>query len=486
MFKTIDDIMYITDGNNPWGYGLGFKPTHYNIKGSGFLEDIDKKIKQLEPFVKSTGKGKKMLSELFRIKYGNIKQMKGGTLTDDLNIIGLDISELEKMNEEDLRNQYDENLILLKEMEDKKLTEEGEYEKKVLENETEHIWKILDNIEKEETNIENNEDSFFESDEFKEQMKWYEENYDKLDEEEMFNYMESLAKLKEIENKNKGISKEFTELDKKLYKVAKDFKDLYGDIGYNYEDEEEFEKEIDKWYIPKIEPEKYINKLIYNLRNIYNGMPNKLEIIGEKCEEFYTDKKLLFTTLNNNKDFSNIYNSSNTINNLYYTSKMKIIGERKVYLKGFEKKKADFYLVDFMSEKYLYEMKALEKSFDDFYKKGSIHLVGTKVFENDNYKAKFIYDDKNNKIIVENIGYRNHSNEPISFKTLSNNNYEYISIFVLSDGIYSCNLSNPKLWNIDKDGKPYFKYPKDKYGNVHIPINFIERIDKKIIDEINK
>lgn len=38
MIKTIDEIMYISDGINPFGYGLGFIPTLYNIKGNG-IED---------------------------------------------------------------------------------------------------------------------------------------------------------------------------------------------------------------------------------------------------------------------------------------------------------------------------------------------------------------------------------------------------------------------------------------------------------------
>ena len=68
--------------------------------GKGYLSDLDNQIKELEPVVKRTGKYKKELSELFRRKYGTIKRMKGGTLTEEMNIIGLDISELKKMSED--------------------------------------------------------------------------------------------------------------------------------------------------------------------------------------------------------------------------------------------------------------------------------------------------------------------------------------------------------------------------------------------------
>lgn len=87
MNRSIDEIMYITDGHNPmrtgliYGYGgLGYKPSIFTISGSGYLENIDRQIKELEPIVKRTGKFKKELSELFRIKNGTIKRMKGGMI----------------------------------------------------------------------------------------------------------------------------------------------------------------------------------------------------------------------------------------------------------------------------------------------------------------------------------------------------------------------------------------------------------------------
>lgn len=70
--KTIDETMYIVDGIKGCG-GLGYKP--YYINGRGYLSDIDDEIKVLEPIVKSTGKYKDELSELFRIKYGTIKRI---------------------------------------------------------------------------------------------------------------------------------------------------------------------------------------------------------------------------------------------------------------------------------------------------------------------------------------------------------------------------------------------------------------------------
>jgi len=433
MFKTIDDIMYITDGINPYGLGLGYKPTKYN--------------------------------------------MIGGTLTNELNIIGLDITELEKMTDEELKNQYDENLVLLKEMENLNLTDEGLHEKKILENETNHILDILN------TDIDTDEYDFFQSDEFKEQMKWYEDNLDTLEEDELFVYIQSLAKLKEIENNEKGVSKEITDLDKKLYKAIKDYENITGkEIEYQYEDEEDYEKALDEWYLPELKPEKFENEFIIKLRNLGYSFTN----IGNLCEKFYGSKKELFEHINRNTDKSKIINSSITSNNDYYSPNMKIIGDNEILVKGIKMKKSDFYLVDFVSDKNLYEMKALEKSFEDFYKKGSIHLVGTKVSENVNFVGKFTYDKNSNKVVVKNIGYRDYINKPIKFDTLVGNNYNYNVIYCLKDGIYYCNLSNPNLWNIDKNNKATFKYHSDSYGNVHIPIKYVQRIDKTIVEQLNK
>lgn len=463
MIKNIDEIMYISDNINPfregliYGHGgLGYKPTKYN--------------------------------------------MIGGTLTNELNIIGLDKSELEKMTYEELQELLNENYGLLDEGSNKNLTDESKYDYDQLLKETQNIEKLIDKKEREEltNNIEDNESSdnddyeYYKSDDFLDQMKWYEDNLDNLDEDELFVYMHSLAKLKEIENKENGITNDFTDLDKKLYKIVKEYEIMTGkESEYKYEDKEDYERELDPFYIPEIEPDNYKNILISSLREFYENKyktPEEKKLlyqtIGDKCEEFYSDKKKLFTSLNKNKDTSDVFNTSDVLNP-NYSSRMKIVGKQSVIITGKKKQLSDLYLVDFVSDKNLYEMKTLKDSYQDFYNKKSIHLVGTKIAENLNYKANFVYDDKQNKVVVENIGYRKYYNSPVEFNTLSNKNYNYTTIFVLSDGIYSCNMSNPKLWNIDKMGKAKFKFLPDKYNNVHIPLTYIERVDTKIVDEIN-
>jgi hypothetical protein len=48
------------------------------IYGKGLLDETHRKIKELEPIVKATGKHKRKLANLFKIKYGLMKRMKGG------------------------------------------------------------------------------------------------------------------------------------------------------------------------------------------------------------------------------------------------------------------------------------------------------------------------------------------------------------------------------------------------------------------------
>ena len=106
MIKTIDELMFINDGHIPFSYlfvgkgGLGFEPTENNIKGSGFLSDVHHEILELENIPNKTKNQKKKLSELFRIKYGTMKRMKGGGLSvkDTLNYINGLREELKKKN----------------------------------------------------------------------------------------------------------------------------------------------------------------------------------------------------------------------------------------------------------------------------------------------------------------------------------------------------------------------------------------------------
>lgn len=460
--------MFITDGINPYGMGLGYKPTKYNMVGGTLPKGTFSRVKnelqtQMNELINQDEYDKDELSSLYSI-YEKLRELK-----NDENI------HLDYSNTDEISGYMDKQNDNINKINQELIEDDEEFKK--LNSKIENIKKKINKKD------EIDENDFFNSDDFKEQMKWYEENYDNLDEDELFVYFQSLAKLKEIENKDKSNSNEITELDKKLYKAIKDYEILTGkESEYQYEDKEDYEKSLDEWYIKKIKPEIFDNKFINKLKSLGYSY----DAIGGLCENFYGTKKELFEYINNNSDTSAVFNTSNTIDNYHYTKNMKNKGEDEIIVKGKKMKKADFYLVDFISDKNIYEMKALEKSFDDFYKKGSIHLVGTKVSENVNFVGNFIYDKNNNKVVVKNIGYRDYYNKPIKFNTLNGNNYNYNVIYCLKDGIYNCNLCNPNLWNIDKNNKAVFKFLPDIYGNVNIPIKYIQRVDNSLVERINK
>ena len=59
-------------------HGVDVLKRSNDIYGKGLLEETHRKIKELEPIVKATGKHKRKLANLFKIKYGLMKRMKGG------------------------------------------------------------------------------------------------------------------------------------------------------------------------------------------------------------------------------------------------------------------------------------------------------------------------------------------------------------------------------------------------------------------------
>jgi hypothetical protein len=59
-------------------HGVDVLKRSSEIYGKGLLKETHRKIKELEPIVKATGKHKRKLANLFKIKYGLMKRMKGG------------------------------------------------------------------------------------------------------------------------------------------------------------------------------------------------------------------------------------------------------------------------------------------------------------------------------------------------------------------------------------------------------------------------
>lgn len=302
MLKTIDEIMYITDGNNPWGQGLGFKPTKYNMKGSGYLEDIDKKIKQLEPFVKRTGKGKELLSELFRIKYGTIKRMKGGTLPKGtFSRVANDINQqLEQLDENEDKEEISELLLQYEKLKEAK---KGDKIKFDYSNEDEINNYFDTEIDKVNQDIVSHQQSL-------------------LDEEYLIKNLNNIRKhiKSNIEEENES---------KKMYE-----EDLEGKARRFYK--KKFGERANRQFFEAIRNDSIDNKLekminviddpsyIMDINNLINKIASKGTSYGIAFEEIFSNpssnekkiiKQILNQVLENKKDYDKIIDNNKLFNN---------------------------------------------------------------------------------------------------------------------------------------------------------------------------
>ena len=174
-----------------------------------------------------------------------------------------------------------------------------------------------------------------------------------------------------------------------------------------------------------------------------------------------------------------------------------------------------YYVVDYVGDKGLYELKTLELTYPQYkndirsperYKllmpyidnngnslsrdikddvKGGINLVATKIEGYDKMKIKFGEDNNGNKYI-SNITYNGEN-------TLNEPKYNYDVIFALKDGFFKYNvLKDPNLY-IKRDGtaillntpKGHFKGDKTKI-DYYIPVDRLEPISKdKVHDYFN-
>lgn len=448
----IDDIMYIVDGLNPFrqGYlygkgGLGYVPTKYNMVGgtlgsakTGYREYTNDELENMNK------------KELLDIYEEDQEYLDG---YDDL-------SEYEKeLNRENLKLHNDEKLKVLKMLK-------------------ENYPEDYEEMSEENNELELNE---------------YLENFDKLN-------LEELQKLSYLINemyidgdiddkKEEEISDKIRQKEQELLRYSKfddiihytlkkeKGKDIESKLitGTKDDEEEYYEGELLKDEYTR--PNNYEFTPIIELRKIVldeNEKPDYIEI-GNIIEGQFINHQEIFKSISS--DNSNVNNSKNE-NSPYYTQNMKKIANDVINLAGKPAKLKDAYIVDFIGEKTLYEMKCYKNSFADFYKKGDIHLKETKINFNKDFELKFI--EEQNKIKVDNIIYRKEYK-----KTLSGSKYDYYTMFILSDGGYYCDMTDKELYVYNNILKKYeFKYKKDKNGEVHIPIKYIKRIDEKLMNKI--
>lgn len=388
--------------------GLGYKPKHYIIGGATEKSD----------------------------------------LTED------EVEEIKKKNEEKIKRLKDETL---------------ERELKSLESLPNTKYKhVLINAIKQEQEKRNEE---FDK-EFEEQMKYYEDNYDDLDEVELDNYISGLALLKEKNEKNEGEA--ISDLDKKIYKAVKYQNNILDSPFVTYKDSKDYENEIMKTdKLDDTDIERYVNEI-----RISTNKPNFG--LGKAFEEFILNvqNKVQKYTKDNSPIVSNDTNPKFM---------------KKVNFKGNEMLENEFLIFDLSQKKTDIECKyytGLVNTKDSKYyipTKDDIEKDGL-ILQSSKYGNKFfmpLYTKINGQLKLYNI----YSSENDTWVN-EDFNKDVDIIYQTKAGTYMYELNNDANIQLEKnvfDGdegealykiKPKYKTAKDGHGMLcyKIPFNKLKKI----------
>jgi len=219
----------------------------------------------------------------------------------------------------------------------------------------------------------------------------------------------------------------------------------------------------------------------------------KDSILGEVLEIKLKDYPNLLNYIFNNNTTEPVLNSSDENNSLYKPNFIKYVEksnrDNKSKIKNDElKPKLDYYLCDFfIGNDELCELKCLSKSYEWYVRSGFIPLTVTKI---DGDPSEFIPrygKDASGNIMVKNIYYKPTYNSDYE-TTLKHDWFSYKVLYFLKDGVYYYEpLKDPHFkFNIrkgtnDATGKlDYtFTYKKDKQNN------YIYQNGKKVPKEYN-
>ncbi len=428
----------------------------------------------IDPFGKYTLFGKGGLG------YNPYLNIKGGSIFDG-KYIGLDKTELDKLDENELRKIIDENNQFFKLVGDdeSKLNDEQTWTYKQILKENMYIEDKLDNIErkdlinevKNEIEEEIDDDAYFESDDFKEQMKYYEDNYDKLTDDEIEVYYETLATLHEY--LGQGKEKKPTTIEKKMFNVLRDIEMRQGKelSSYHFEDESNLYDEL--------KPND-IENMIKNIKSNegYGKRFEKIIInIQDKVKKALTKDKSLIS----NNDNINRYK-----NKMVYFPKSKDVNGK--VLEWEEKPLSEFLVYDLSQDKNDIELKYYNigtyKPSENEIKKNGLILQQSK-FINLNFIPLYTTDD-NGKTKLYNI-WSTKTNDWVNDKFYKDT---YV-LYQTSSGNYSYHLNDdkdlqkidyPKMKGINNEKlyilQPIYKDGFDNHGKkiFNIPYNKLKKI----------
>jgi hypothetical protein len=483
------------------------------IYGRGFLENIDRRIKHLEPIVKATGQHKDKLSELFKIKYGTIKRMKGGMVG------GMPYRDINDKNK-NIYEYYNENddtpeLVNIDDFIDAKdnFTNDEEYKKVLLQHLKEIPELLIDSYIENNTEYENRLiDEFHKlTNEAKNLNLTKEENRErrKVTKDILDIQQKSVNELKKERTNRNNTNVFYNKVDTLAENSA-------NDVVNKYKNGSDIEKNeiANKWLG---ENNQYNQDRIYfesipNINDKIDYLKNKIQIYekGNKTEDKLIDKDILLSFID--KDFSDIKNTKDeTSLNPSFIQKLKDIGMNSDDIK---EQVLDKINIDGIKKDTLWEIKAFGKNsynnenFDRYSKakfRGSepfiirVNKTNSKNFDLYEVKYYFNIDYINGK--VKNINYtlnkklpkwEGSGNKLISAGYILNNNPNGYNYYILENNKDVIQYTNPlktENWNdinnqLKNTTKNKIKIPNTDF--IKFPIQYIENYEKVRLKKNNR
>lgn len=407
MFKTLEDIMFITDGINPFRQGLiygsgglGYKPTHYNmIDGKG----LDKEG-NIRPPLKESTLNQKSDEELNDILIDNLEQIETTHYDSNGNII-----DIPKDNKKDFT---DENNIIKNILFDRKIKGIEKIEKSIdkenkkieltkdkIDEEKENIDKVRETLE---DNILDGKISFDEAVKILKSYKSFNADIFKNRVNELIDKKQKVInELVSIKGKKKFDIDDIYDLElEKLKELKKSISSgakkviKYGEAPFvKYQKEYEETKKIIKETIEQNDIDKIINE-DENIKNEYNKINNYNPIHKYDFNDNYVKSKEYF---NGNEDFENLQDNYEMLMSLIKTIDEELFDKFIIsYNKGFEPK-----IIENLNTKELFDNPGEGKNayIDGLVKIQYMNSKGNIEDEWIGIEYKFYGGDKSNKYI---------------------------------------------------------------------------------------
>jgi hypothetical protein len=139
-------------------------------------------------------------------------------------------------------------------------------------------------------------------------------------------------------------------------------------------------------------------------------------------------------------------------------------------------------------------MKAYAKSFSSFYSQGYIHFKIDKLMGNYSFVPIWGQSPTTKRILLMEVFHRTDKKSLSMSRMLEKNGKTksrlYYAIFVLSDGIFYIDFTNPEMWEQYKNDEGHMRYRPTFHNMINenkefkVPIKYLQRLNNDIVNEI--